>query len=75
MIVGYTIGLNLSKLGFQGYRVDLELNSTKKNDEIFNYCLNHKYIYQVNKSIFLGGRFLDDRDYFIDMVKSFFQTF
>ncbi len=53
VIVGYTIGLNLTKLGFQGYRVDLELNSTKKNKEIFHYCLRHKYIYQVNKSI--GG--------------------
>lgn len=53
VIVGYTIGLNLSKLGFQGYRVDLELNSTKNNQEIFNYCLRHKYIYQINKSI--GG--------------------
>jgi DNA-binding Lrp family transcriptional regulator len=53
VIVGYTIGLNLSKLGFQGYRVDLELNSTKKNSELFDYCLKHKYIYQVNKSI--GG--------------------
>ncbi len=53
VIVGYTIGLNLSKLGFQGYRVDLELNTTKKNQEIFDYCLKHKYIYQINKSI--GG--------------------
>ncbi len=53
VIVGYTIGLNLEKLGFQGYRVDLELNSTKKNEEIFDYCLHHKFIYQINKSI--GG--------------------
>jgi Lrp/AsnC family leucine-responsive transcriptional regulator len=53
VLVGYKIGLNLEKLGFQGYRVDLELNSTKKSKEIFNYCRNSKFIYQVNKSI--GG--------------------
>ena len=53
VIVGYTIGLNLSKLGYQGYRVDFELNSTKKNKELFDYCQRHKYIYQINKSI--GG--------------------
>ncbi len=53
VIVGYKLDLNLEKLGFQGYRVDLELNSTKSNKEIFNFCRNHKYIYQINKSI--GG--------------------
>src|SRR3989344_7527363 len=53
VITGYTIGLNLNKLNLQGYRVDLELISTKRNDEIFNYCMKHRYIYQVNKSI--GG--------------------
>jgi DNA-binding Lrp family transcriptional regulator len=53
IIVGYKIGLNLEKLGFQGYRVDIELNSTKHNKGLFEFCKNNKFIYQVNKSI--GG--------------------
>jgi len=79
VIVGYTIGLNLSKLGFQGYRVDLELNSTKKNDEIFNYCLNHKYIYQINKSI--GGAdfeievIVKDLNHLTELIEEIKQTF
>lgn len=53
IIVGYKIGLNLEKLGYSGYRVDLQLNSTHKNAQIFEYCKSHRYVYQVNKSI--GG--------------------
>jgi len=53
VIVGYKIGLNLDKLGFVSYRVDLQLNSTHKNKELFEFCKYHKNIYQVNRSI--GG--------------------
>ncbi len=53
IIVGYKLGLNLEKLGFISYRVDLQLASTKRNKEIFNYCSSSNNIYQVNKSI--GG--------------------
>lgn len=53
IIVGYKINLNLQKLGYQGYRVDFLLNSIKRNEELFNYIKNHKYFYQINKSI--GG--------------------
>jgi len=53
IIVGYKIGLNLEKLGYVSYRVDLQLISTKRNKELFNYCRNHRNIYQINKSI--GG--------------------
>lgn len=53
VIVGYNLGLDLEKLGFTGYRVDLQLKSTKKNKELFQFCKMHKYIYQINKSI--GG--------------------
>jgi len=53
IIVGYKIGLNLEKLGFVSYRVDLQLISTERNKELFEYCKQHKNIYQVNKSI--GG--------------------
>ncbi|KHO45202.1 MAG: AsnC/Lrp family transcriptional regulator [archaeon GW2011_AR3] len=53
VIVGYKIGLNLEKLGYVSYRVDLQLLSTARNAELFEYCKNHRNIYQINKSI--GG--------------------
>ncbi|MCK5022979.1 MAG: Lrp/AsnC family transcriptional regulator [Candidatus Aenigmarchaeota archaeon] len=53
IIVGTKIDLDQSKLGYQGYRVDLSLNSVEKNKELFLYCKNHPNIYQINDSI--GG--------------------
>ncbi|MCH7568157.1 MAG: Lrp/AsnC family transcriptional regulator [Nanoarchaeota archaeon] len=53
IIVGYKIGLNLEKLGYVSYRVDLQLISTQRNKELFDYCRSHRNIYQINKSI--GG--------------------
>jgi len=53
IIVGYKINPNLQKLGYQGYRVDFLLNSVKRNKELFEYLKQHKYFYQINKSI--GG--------------------
>ncbi|MBT3405602.1 Lrp/AsnC family transcriptional regulator [Candidatus Woesearchaeota archaeon] len=53
IICGYKIGLNQGKLGYEGYRVDLELSSTKDNKRLFEFCRQHKNIYQINKSI--GG--------------------
>lgn len=53
VIVGYKINPNLQKMGYQGYRVDFLLNSIKRNSELFEYLKQHKYFYQVNKSI--GG--------------------
>ncbi len=53
IIVGYKININLQKIGYQGYRVDFLLDSVKRNSEIFEYLKQHKYFYQINKSI--GG--------------------
>ena len=53
IITGYKIGLNLEPLGFVSYRVDLQLVSTKRNKELFEFCKRHRFIYQINKSI--GG--------------------
>jgi DNA-binding Lrp family transcriptional regulator len=53
IIVGYTLGLNLGLLGHTGYRVDVQLLSTRRNRELFEYCRAHPNIYQVNRSI--GG--------------------
>ncbi len=57
VIVGYKVDLDLPKLGYQGYRVDFSLNSMSKIDEILEYIKNHKYFYQINKSI--GGADLE----------------
>jgi len=53
IIVGYKINLDIEKLGYIGYRVDLNLNSTKRNKEIFEFCKKHKNIYLVQGNI--GG--------------------
>lgn len=53
IITGYKIGLNLEPLGFVSYRVDLQLLSTHRNKEIFEFCKLHKNIYQIDRSI--GG--------------------
>ncbi|RJQ17305.1 Lrp/AsnC family transcriptional regulator [Candidatus Woesearchaeota archaeon] len=53
VIVGYKTDMNLTKLGYQGYRVDFYLRSTKRNKELFEYLKNHRYFYQINDSI--GG--------------------
>jgi len=53
VITGYKIGLNLEPLGFVSYRVDLQLLSTIRNNELFEFCKSHKNIYQINRSI--GG--------------------
>ena len=57
VIVGYKIDLDLGKLGYQGYRVDFTLNNTNRNAELFEYLKQHKYFYQINKSI--GGADLE----------------
>ena len=53
IITGYKVGLNLEPLGYVGYRVDLQLISSRRNKELFQFCKQHKNIYQINKSI--GG--------------------
>lgn len=53
IITGYKIGIDLTKLGYVSYRVDLELSSTKENERLFEYCKSHRNIYQINKTI--GG--------------------
>jgi len=51
IICGHKIGLNIYKLGYNSYRIDLDLLSTEKNSEIKEYCLQHKNIYQINKTL------------------------
>ena len=53
IITGCKIDLDQGTLGYQGYRVDLSLNSVMRKRELFSYCKNHPNIYQINDSI--GG--------------------
>jgi len=53
IIVGHKLNLNLEILGYEGYRIDLHLISLKRNKEIYEYCKQHKNIYQIMNSI--GG--------------------
>lgn len=53
IIVGCKIDLDQGRLGFQGYRVDLFLNTMSRRGELFDHCKNHHKIYQINDSI--GG--------------------
>ena len=53
IIAGYKLGLNFSELNLVPYRIDFQLSSIKKNKELFDYCKQNKYIYQINKTI--GG--------------------
>ncbi len=51
IIAGYKIGLDIEKLGYQSYRMDLQLRSTAKNRELMEYCRQHPAIYQVQDTI------------------------
>jgi len=51
VICGYKIGLDQEKLGYVSYRLDFELSSTEKYQQLFEYCKRHKGIYQVQKTI------------------------
>ncbi len=53
IICGYKIGLDINKLGYVSYRIDLDLTSTSMNKALFEFCRQHTNIYQINKTI--GG--------------------
>ncbi len=53
IIVGYHLNLDIEKMGYTPYKVDLHLKSTKRVDELFKYCMRHANIYQVMRPI--GG--------------------
>jgi Lrp/AsnC family leucine-responsive transcriptional regulator len=51
IICGYKIGMNIGKLGYVSYRLDLQLLSNKRWKELFEYCRQHPKIYQVQQTI------------------------
>ena len=53
IIQGYRPILNWHFLGYDYYKVDIALKSHKNFKELFEYCKNHPYIFQIDKTI--GG--------------------
>lgn len=53
VICGYKLGLDLTKLGYDNYRVDIYLNSSSRNKELHEFLKYHPNIYQVHYTI--GG--------------------
>lgn len=51
IIRGYKIEPNLAKLGYAVYRIDIELCSTRRKKEMFEYCRAHPAIFQVQDSV------------------------
>ncbi len=53
VICGYKLGLNLAKIGYDNYRVDIYLISSSRNKELHEFFKYHPNIYQVHYTI--GG--------------------
>lgn len=53
IIQGYRPILNWNLLGYEYYKIDINLLSHKRDKELFNFCKQHKYIFQIDKTI--GG--------------------
>jgi len=51
IIQGYRPILNWHLLGYDYYKVDITLRSYKNYKELFEYCKNHLYIFQIDKTI------------------------
>ena len=53
VICGYKLGLDLRKIGYDNYRIDIYLKSSSRNKELHEYFKQHTNIYQVHYTI--GG--------------------
>jgi len=53
IIQGYRPLFNWNLIGYSYFKIDLHLNSHERNNELFDYCKNHKNVIQVNQAI--GG--------------------
>lgn len=53
VICGFKLGLDLTKLGYDNYRIDIYLASSSRNKEIHEFFKYHPNIYQVHYTI--GG--------------------
>jgi Lrp/AsnC family transcriptional regulator, regulator for asnA, asnC and gidA len=60
IIQGYRINLNLDKLGYGYYKINFQLNSLDKLNELVSFCKNNPYIIFINYT-------LSDYDFEIDI--------
>ncbi|MBI5148684.1 Lrp/AsnC family transcriptional regulator [Candidatus Pacearchaeota archaeon] len=60
IIQGYRVDINLEKIGYEYYKIDMVLNDFYKYDEILNFCLNHTNIIYLDRT-------LSDLDFEIDI--------
>ncbi len=51
IICGYHLGLDIAKLGYTTYRMDLELRSFERKKELFEYCRQHPNIHLVQDTV------------------------
>ena len=53
IICGYKLGLDLTKVGYDNYRIDIYLTTSSRNKELHEFFKYHQNIYQVHYTI--GG--------------------
>lgn len=51
VIAWYRPNLNFSKLGYEYYKVFINLNSFNRMQELYNFCISNKFIFQIDKTI------------------------
>jgi Lrp/AsnC family transcriptional regulator, leucine-responsive regulatory protein len=51
VIVWNRANLDFSKLGYQYYKVIIKLNDFTKIQQLYDYCISSKYIFQIDKTI------------------------
>lgn len=57
IIQGYRAMIDVHKLNYEFYKVEIRLSNYKNIDKIYDFCLNHPNIYQIDKTI--GGETLE----------------
>lgn len=57
ILQGYRPIINWDLLGYTYYKVDIDLLNRRRDDELFNFCKKHKFIFQIDKTI--GGSDLE----------------
>lgn len=68
IILGYRANIDFSKIGYEYYKVDLNLQDTKIIKELIPYCRMHPHIVSINSTI--GGP-----DFEFDMEVESFEQF
>ena len=73
VICGYKLGLDLRKISYDNYRVDIYLTSSSRNKELHEFFKHHPNIYQVHYTI--GGAdieielFVEDLQHLINLME------